>query len=196
MNRKLPFLYWFGKRLLTPVFKLYYNPKIIGKENILTEGSFIIAANHKHLFDQYLQIMSTKRGIHYMAKKEYYDNLFTRWYYKGVGCIFVDRSKKDNDAVSKALDVLNDNGAIGIFPEGTRNKTDKFLLSFKFGAVSMAKKTDSYIIPCGITGDYKFRSKNLTMRIGKPFKVNNMSLEEANDKLYKSIEKLMRQSLK
>ena len=37
----------------------------------------------------------------------------------------------------------------------------------------MAKKTDSYLVPFGITGDYKFRSKNLTIRYGNPFKVNN-----------------------
>ena len=87
-------------------------------------------------------------------------------------------------------------GAIGIFPEGTRNKTDKFLLPFKYGAVSIASKTDSLIVPFGITGDYKFRSKNLTIIYGKPFKVGNMSLEEANNKLYKIVERLMKQNKK
>ena len=196
MNKKVPIMYKLGKFVLSPVFKLYYSPIIIGKENIVNDGPIILVANHKHLFDQYLEIISTKRGIHYMAKKEYYDNPLTRWYYKGVGCIFVDRSKKDNEAVYQALEVLYDGGAIGIFPEGTRNKTNKFLLPFKYGAVSMAQKTNAYIIPCGITGDYKFRSKNLTIRIGQPFKVGNMSLEDANNKLSKEVEKLMKQSLK
>ena len=60
----------------------------------------------------------------------------------------------------------------------------------------MAKKTNATIIPFGITGDYKFRSKNLTIRYGKPFKVDNMDLEEANEKLYKEVEKLMKMNLK
>ena len=55
----------------------------------------------------------------------------------------------------------------------------------------MAKKTDSYIIPFAITGDYKFRSKNLKIKYGKPFKVNNMSLEEANEKLFNEVKSLM-----
>ena len=59
----------------------------------------------------------------------------------------------------------------------------------------MAKKTDSYLVPFGITGDYKFRSKNLTIRYGNPFKVNNMDLEEANNKLYYEVEMLMKQNL-
>lgn len=130
-----------------------------------------------------------------MAKKEYFDSKFA-WFFKMAGCISVNRQIKDNDATEKALEILKNNGAIGIFPEGTRNKTkNKFLLPFKFGAVSMAKKTNATIVPFGLTGDYHFRSKNLTVRFGTPFKVNDMSLEEANNKLYKEIEKLMKENL-
>ena len=57
---------------------------------------------------------------------------------------------------------------------------DSYILEFKFGAVSMAKKKDAYLIPIGITGNYKFRSNDLTIRIGKPFKIADMDLEEAN----------------
>ena len=111
-----------------------------------------------------------------------------------MGCIPVDRSKKDENAKAKALEVLRGGGAIGIFPEGTRNRfKDKVLLDFKFGAVSLAHKTDSYIVPCAITGDYKFRSKNLIIQYGKPFKVND--LEEANLKLHKEIERLLMDNL-
>lgn len=130
-----------------------------------------------------------------MAKKEYFDSKMA-WFFKATGCISVDRSKKDEVAKEAALNILKSGGAVGLFPEGTRNKTKEFLLPFKFGTVSMAKKTDATIIPFGLTGDYKFRSKNLTVRFGKPFKVGDMSLEEANDKLYHEIEKLMKESLK
>ena len=188
-----------GYSLLTPImrvlFKLYYNPKIINKEVIPKEGPILIVGNHKHIYDQCLTIMATKRVIHYMAKKEYFDGKMA-WFFKLVGCIPVDRSIKDHNATDKALKVLNSGGAIGLFPEGTRNKTkDVFLLPFKFGTVSMAKKTNATIIPFGLTGDYKFRSKNLTIRYGTPFKVGGMDLEDANKKLYEEVEKLMRKNL-
>lgn len=183
------------KFILGPIFKLYYRPKIINKKVIPKDGPIIICGNHKHVYDQCPIIISTKRVIHYMAKKEYFDSKFA-WFFKIAGCISVNRQIKDNDATEKALEILKNNGAIGIFPEGTRNKTkDKFLLPFKFGAVSMAKKTNATIVPFGLTGDYHFRSKNLTVRFGTPFKVNDMSLEEANNKLYKEIEKLMKENL-
>ncbi len=195
MMNKMPILYRLGRIILGPIFKLYYNPTIIGKEFIPKDGSIIIAGNHKHLYDQCLTIIATKRFINYMAKKEYFDNKKTAWFFKNTGCISVDRKNKDTKAMDRAINVLNQGGAIGIFPEGTRNKTKKFLLPFKFGAVSMAMKTDSYVVPFGITGDYKFRSKNLTIRYGKPFKVNNMNLEDANKKLYSEVEKLMKTNI-
>ena len=179
------------RAVLGPIFRLWYHPKVYGKENIPKDGSFLVTANHKHVIDQCAIICSTKRIIHYMAKKEYFDGRHA-WFFKMAGCISVDRSIHDDNAKSQALDVLESGGAIGLFPEGTRNKTDAFLLPFKFGAVSMAKKTDSYLVPVGISGDYKFRSKNLRFYIGKPFKVGDMSLEEANDKLAKEIGKLMK----
>lgn len=189
-----------GYSLLTPImrvlFKLYYNPKIINKEVIPKEGPVLIVGNHKHIYDQCLTIMATKRVIHYMAKKEYFDGKMA-WFFKLVGCIPVDRSIKDHNATDKALKVLNNGGVIGLFPEGTRNKTkDVFLLPFKFGTVSMAKKTNATIVPFGLTGDYKFRSKNLTIRYGTPFKVRDMDLEDANKKLYEEVERLMRENLK
>lgn len=197
--RKKRFKGEIGYSLLTPImrvlFKLYYNPKIINKEVIPKEGPILIVGNHKHIYDQCLTIMATKRVIHYMAKKEYFDGKMA-WFFKLVGCIPVDRSIKDHNATDKALKVLNSGGAIGLFPEGTRNKTkDVFLLPFKFGTVSMAKKTNATIIPFGLTGDYKFRSKNLTIRYGTPFKVGEMDLDDANKKLYEEVERLMRENL-
>ena len=186
------FGYRFLRAVLLPVFKFYYNPKIYGKENIPKEGNILICGNHKHIMDQCMPIMGTKRMIHWMAKREYFDDKKVAWFFKMSGCISVDRSIHDDVAKGKALDVLKDGGAIGLFPEGTRNKTDAFLLPFKFGAVSMAKKTNSLIVPFGISGDYKFRSKNLRVHVGKPFSIDNMSLEEANKKLEKEIGKLIR----
>lgn len=191
-KNKLPEkFYKFIKPILGSLYKFYYNPKIIGKENIPKEGSILIVGNHKHIMDQCNIIISTKRVVHYMAKKEYFDNKKVAWFFKASGCISVDRSKKDENAKNSAIEVLKSGGAIGLFPEGTRNRTDKLLLPFKFGAVSMAKKTDSYLVPFGISGDYKFRSKNLVIKIGKPFKINNMELEEANKLLEKKVANLI-----
>ena len=59
----------------------------------------------------------------------------------------------------------------------------------------MAKKTNATIVPFGITGDYRFRSKNLTIRFGKPYKITK-DLETENKKLEKIVGDLMKENLK
>ena len=113
------------KTILSPIYKFWYNPKIKGSENIPGEGPIILAGNHVHIMDQCNMIISTKRPIHYMAKKEYFDKKYKegkfKWFFETVGCIPVDRTTKDENAKSKAIQVLKESKALGIFPEGTRN---------------------------------------------------------------------------
>lgn len=125
MMSKKPFLYKIGAFILGPIYKLYYNPTIKGKDNLKVSGAKIIAGNHIHLFDQCNTIISTKEFITFMAKKEYFDSKKTRWFFSSVGCIPVDRSKKDSSATEAAIEVLSGNSSIGIFPEGTRNTLKK-----------------------------------------------------------------------
>ena len=83
-----------------------------------------------------------------------------------MGLIPVDRSKKNKEALDIAKSYLDNDKIIGIFPEGTIPK-DKKLLPFKIGAVKMAYDTNASIVPFAITGNYKFRSKNLKIVFGK-----------------------------
>ena len=196
MSKKLPERgYKFFKAVLRPIYKFYYRPKIYNKEVIPKDGPIIICCNHKHLYDQCSIIIATKRVIHYMAKIEYWQSAKTRWFFNLAGCIPVNRQIHDEDAKQAAIDVLEHGGAIGIFPEGTRNKTigtenEVLLLPFKFGAVSMAKKTDATIVPFGLMGDHKVGNRNLTLVFGTPFKVGEMTLEEANELLREKIKNL------
>ena len=173
-------------------FKFWYPFKHENKNVVPSEGPILLCGNHIHLMDQCLPILCIKRPVHYMAKMEYFTNPKTRWFFKLAGCIPVNRQIHDENAKSAAIDVLNKELALGIFPEGTRNKTKKLLQPFKFGAVSMAKKTNATIVPYAITGTYKFRTKDLKITFGKPFKVGNMDLAEANEKLYNEILNLIK----
>lgn len=126
-----------------------------------------------------------------MAKKEYFEGPFA-WFFKATGVISVDRSIHDKNAKEQAIEVLKDGGTIGIFPEGTRNKTDEIFLPFKMGAVSLAQKTEAKIVPFAITGEFSFKKRNVTVHFGKPFEVKKEdSLLEANDRLREEINRLI-----
>ena len=98
MIKKTPKIYFFLRVLLKPLFMFYYNPEITYNGEIPDEGPVIIAGNHIHLYDQFFPILLTKRGIHYLAKKEYFDSKKTKWFFKMMGCIPVDRKNKDPNA--------------------------------------------------------------------------------------------------
>lgn len=188
---KSNFVYQLLRILLTPIFVFWYNPKIINKKVIPKKGSFIVCGNHRHFMDQFPVVISTTKTIHWLSKKEYFDGKY-KLFFKSVGCISVDRAKHDGKALSKALKCLKKGEAVGLFPEGTRNKTNEVLLEFKKGAVKMAQETNSPIIPFAITGDFKFRSKNLTLIFGNPLYVNkNEDLNSANKRLRNEILRLI-----
>ena len=94
------------RAVLTPIYRWWYRPTVIGKENIPEEGPILLVGNHIHVMDQCNVVIATKRCLHYMAKKEYFDNKKTAWFFKIAKCIPVDRTIKDADAKSAALEVL------------------------------------------------------------------------------------------
>ena len=191
LNLNESFLY----RLLQPifrfVFKFYYNPTIVNNDYIPKECSCVIAGNHKHALDPILVDTCTKRVVHTLAKKDLHDGKFG-WFFRAIGTIPVDLHAEHNkEALNSAIDYLNDGHLINLSPEAKRNYTKEVLLPFKYGAVVMAKRTNSKILPYSITGDYKFRSKNLKIVFGKPLDISRLSVEEANKLLYKKVKKLI-----
>lgn len=182
------------KFVLKPIFKILYRPTIINKEQIPKENAFIFAGNHKNALDPALVALSTKRTVRFLAKKELLEGK-TKLFFKAVKAIPVDRSKANKEAINTAIEVLNNGDIISLFPEGTRNKTNKVLLPFKFGAVSMAKKTKSPIVPFAITGDYKLFRKGIKIEFGEPIDISKMELQEANEYLMQKVEELIKKNI-
>ena len=183
-------LYRMIRPLLLVVAKIIFNPKIIGRENIPKSEGCVIACNHVHAIDPAILIYSSRRIIHFIAKKELFEGKM-RWFYLSFGTIPVDRDKKNPMAMKVAEEFLENDEVIGIFPEGTRNKERGTLLPFKFGAVKMASVTGKKIIPCAITGEYKVFRSTLRVRYGEAIDISGMELEEANNLLREKILLLM-----
>lgn len=177
--------------IFTFIFKTYFNPTIVNKEYLPKKGSCVIAGNHKHALDPIMVDSCTKREVHTLAKKELHDNKAYGWFFRLIKSIPVDSYAKNKKALNTAIEYLNEGNMINISPEGKRNYTKEILLPFKCGAVIMAQRSNSKIIPYSITGDYKFRSKNLKIIFGKPIDVSKMEVEEANTLLYNTIREMI-----
>ena len=183
-------LYKFIVIFLKPLFLLIYRPTYINKNNIPKNGPVILAGNHTNNLDAALMLGGPSRVVHMMAKKELFNTKLKAKFFRSMACISVDRSIHDNKAKSEAIDILNNNEVLGIFPEGTVNKTKEVLLPFKYAAVSFASTTNAYIVPFAITGKYKLFRKSITIEYGKPYKVVK-DLDSENKLLMKKVKKLM-----
>ena len=184
-------LYRFLRPIIKGLFIFLYRPNVIGKENIPKTGPVVVCGNHTHNWDSALLICSTKRTIHFLAKDELFKGI-GKYFFKGMACIPVNRRQKDHNALESAIKVLKDDKLIGIFPEGTFNKTKEIVMPFKYGAVSMASKTNSTIVPFSITGKYKlFKKNSVTICFGKPYKIKTKDLTEANEQLMEKVKTLI-----
>ena len=179
------------KPIYTILLKIIFRPKILGRENIPEEGALIFAGNHKHAVDPTMVMMSTKRIVHYMAKEELFKGLHGI-FLKKIGLIKVYRGRSNPNAVIEAEKILSNGGTVGIFPEGTRNKTNEELLKFRHGAVAIAKKTNTKILPFAIKNKYKIFRRSVILEFGKPIDVSNMEPEEANEYLKNEVLNLLR----
>ena len=189
------FIYKIVRFIGRPIYKIVFRPKYYGVDNIPSEGAVILAGNHTNNLDAAMMIGAPKRIVHMMAKKELFSSKISNYFFRSMGCISVNRSIHDENAKSEAIDVLKNNEVLGIFPEGTVNKTlykenEQLILPFKYGAVSFAKKTNAYIVPFAINGKYKIFSKDLKITFGKPYKVTS-DLESENEKLMNIVSKMI-----
>ena len=187
-------IYKVVKTVVKPLFKILYRPTVIGIENIPKEGSVILAGNHKSNFDAATMLYGPKRIVHMMAKKELFKTKLSNWFFRSMAAIPVDRKSKDQNAKNSAIEILNENKVLGIFPEGTTNKTigtknEVDLLPFKYGAVSFASKTNTKIVPFAICGKYKMFKEKIYIIYGKPYEVG-ADLEKENQKLTEKVRKL------
>lgn len=171
---KLERNYKIAVKIGMPFFNLIFKPLIINREFIPKSNGYIFVSNHLGSLDQF-PIMSAigSRPIHFMVAKKLL-HLKRGFLYKHTGSFFVDR----NDPISKKettdlmiQSVVNDKN-IFIFPEGTRNYTDKYMLEFKKGAAAIAQTTGRPIVPFAVNNNYNILKKDrLIVRAGKPFYV-------------------------
>lgn len=180
-------------QMVRPLFFLFskfiLRAEIIGSEHIPSSGPIILSGTHISNLDCVLLMASTKRQIHFLAKKELFDGFFGI-FFSHMGLIPVDRSKKDQSVIPKAIEYLSQGEIVGIFPEGTTEKK-RGLLPFKIGTVKISYESKIDIVPFVIKGKYRLFSKSLSICFGKPIKIKNKDLEKENQMFRKRIENML-----
>ena len=168
--------YRFARRLCWIVGYILYRFEVSGVENIPEEGAYLLCANHIHSFDPAVIAIFTKRQPRFIAKKELFRTRLGAAFFRAVGAFPVDRGTTDMQAYRHSMNVLKEGHGLLIFSQGTRMKEFE---NAKGGVAVFALKSGAPVIPVGITGSYRFRTK-ITLKIGEPIYMDEYQGQRIN----------------
>jgi 1-acyl-sn-glycerol-3-phosphate acyltransferase len=173
-------LYGLIKATLTPLFRRSFRIRVRGSENIPACGGVILAANHQAFCDSLFLPLAVPRRVTFVAKAEYFRSWKTRWFFRSVGQISMERTggTRSSQALDEASSILREGGCIGIYPEGTRSP-DERLHRGRTGVARLALATGCPVVPVGITGTRAVQP--VGARMFRPFKTIEIGFGEPLD---------------
>jgi len=163
MNRAL---YDGAKYSLRVLFSLW-RMKVFGAQNVPRSGPLIVACNHVSYLDPPLLGAACPRRIEYMAKRQLFGIPVLGPLISAVGAYPVDREGSATAAIKRSVEVLQRGGAIGIFPEGTRNLEGT--VQARIGVALLASLSQAPVVPARLTGtDQAKRLRPFRVYFGAP----------------------------
>ena len=174
-----PLLYQISRVLVNIGMRGYFGSiEVAGRGNIPERGPVIFASNHPHSITDALVLgHGTGRMLHFLAHSGLFRKKGQSWFLRNSGVIPIYRAKDvvgaadANTAMFAAChDVLNEGGAIGIFPEGT-SAEERRVQKLKTGTARIALGAEAeagwdlgvQIVPVGLNFESvnRFRSRVL-----------------------------------
>ena len=182
--------------------RIFLSVKIIikGKNNIISNKKFFIAASHQSMFETFY-LQTVFESPIFILKKELLLIPIFGWYLKKIGSISINRNKVSRENLGFFDDILSKlnttNRPLIIFPQGTRvlpNDRPKF----KKGATRIYQKLNVACQPVAINSGYvwpkkgpKISHKIITVSILEPINTgmsNENFLENLESKIYNELD--------
>jgi 1-acyl-sn-glycerol-3-phosphate acyltransferase len=183
--------YYIACLIIKLILRIFWRFKRIGAEHIPRSGGVIIASNHAAYVDPPFLGAVTPRELFYLAKAELFSNALFGWLIGKYNAIPVTRGAFDRKAISRAVELLREGKALLLFPEGTRNREEKFLEP-KLGVGKIALEAGVPIIPAYIHNSGNLfstfiRRKRLVIGFDKPINRDFLERLPRGKEGYKSI---------
>ena len=178
--------------------KLFFNQITLqNKEMVPANGPVIFVANHPNFFMDPLIVGSlSPRKLHFFAKSTLFNTPIKNWILSRLPLVPVYRKlddeknmNKNQDSFNTGYEILENNGAFLIFPEGV-SMGKRILEKIKTGAARIGLEAESKndfdlnisIIPIGLSYSdmVRFRS-NIMIRYGRPIKLKEFEEDYKNN---------------
>lgn len=148
-----------GRCTITPAVLSTARLRVYGKENVPKTGGAVLALNHFHWIDPAAFGVACPRTIRYMAKSEAHRVPGLGELIRAFGTFSVRRGETDRDAVRHMRKVVKDGHLLGIFAEGTRQRSG-VPGEVQPGAAMAALQEGVPVIPGAIYGTHEWKPGN------------------------------------
>ena len=197
--------------MLHPSLFPYVRFDIEGTERIPESGPAILVGNHRSYFDPVaiaMAIASTRRTVRFLGKKEVFDAPVVGQIASAMGGIRVDRGTGSDGPLAVAAAALGRGDLVALMPQGTIPRGRAFYdpkLRGRWGAARLAAMTGAPVVPIGLWGTEKVWPRSsrvpnvlnvvapplVTVRVGKPVKLELADADVDTKKIMKAIMKLL-----
>ena len=171
--------------------------RVYGRERVPSEGGLVVACNHFSWIDPPVLGAAIPRTLYFMAKVEAHRVPALGQLMRSFGAFSVRRGESDRDAVRTMREIVRDGHALGLFAEGTRQKTG-VPGPVQPGAAMVAINENVPVICAAIRGSFEWRLGNfspVSLAWGQPLSFDGLprggkGYKEASVEIEREIRKL------
>jgi len=167
----------FVRRSLTSLGKLilslFSNVQISGKDILPQKGPVILVGNHVSALEAVLMAVYTPGIVEFLGTGDIPFDPNYAAVVKAYGLVPINRGNLDRKGLQMALDVLEQGGILGVFPEG--GIWDPAQMQAQIGAAWLSYRAQAPVIPIGFGGmkdglgkALHLRRPKLVMNVGDP----------------------------
>jgi 1-acyl-sn-glycerol-3-phosphate acyltransferase len=172
-----PIFWWgVGKTVLAGATRLGARIKVYGTERVPRQGGLVLAFNHLSWFDIPVFGAICPRRIVYLAKVEAHGVPGLGQFIRAMGTLSIRRGESDREAVRLAREAVRRNEALGMFVEGTRQRSGKPGKA-QPGAAMVAIQEGVPVVPAAIYGSFEWRLGNfapVSVAWGEPMRFDHL----------------------
>ncbi len=166
---------FFLKKLSRPAFALLTDMEIIGQENIPERGPLLVVGNHFSFIDPVCLVRLLPYPPEFLGGAQFpHAPFWARVIPRLWGYFPLFRGTGSTHALKAAKSILDQQGVMGIFPEGGNWAT--VLRPARPGTAFLTTMTGAPLLPVGLSGLNevfsmlgKGKRARVTIRVGKPF---------------------------
>ncbi|MBX5473576.1 MAG: 1-acyl-sn-glycerol-3-phosphate acyltransferase [Thermoleophilia bacterium] len=150
--------------------------RVYGRERMPRWGGLVVALNHFHWIDIPAFGYASPRTLYYVAKAEAHRVPLLGGYIRLFGSFAIRRGESDREAVRRMRDVVRNREALGIFVEGTRQRSGVPGV-VQPGAAMVALQEDVPVICGAIHGSQWWRLGNfapVSIAWGEPMRFDGL----------------------